>query len=210
MIEQKQRQAQHVCKKFLKYCILPKIVRSIYKGLGGTLSKTLKNMAGIAGARLAEERKSWRKDHPFGFIAKPTKNEDGTLNLFLWECAIPGKKDTIWDGGLYKLKMMFKDDYPSTPPKCRFDPPLFHPNVYPSGTVCLSLLDENKDWKPSISIKQLLMGIQDLLNAPNIEDPAQADAYQIFVQNRAEYEKRVKRQALQFAEDIVQKQLIDR
>ena len=29
-----------------------------------------------------------------------------------------------------------------------------------AGTVCLSLLDENKDWKPSISIKQLLIGIQ--------------------------------------------------
>lgn len=40
--------------------------------------------------------------------------------------------------------MLFKDDYPSTPPKCKFDPPLFHPNVYPSGTVCLSILDENK------------------------------------------------------------------
>lgn len=50
-----------------------------------------------------EERKAWRKDHPFGFIAKPARNEDGTLNLFQWECAIPGKKDTIWDGGLYKV-----------------------------------------------------------------------------------------------------------
>lgn len=60
-------------------------------------------MAGIAAGRLAEERKSWRKDHPFGFIAKPAKNEDGTLNLFQWECAIPGRKDTIWEGGLYKV-----------------------------------------------------------------------------------------------------------
>lgn len=60
-------------------------------------------MAGIAAGRLAEERKSWRKDHPFGFIAKPVKNEDGTLNLFQWECAIPGRKDTIWEGGLYKV-----------------------------------------------------------------------------------------------------------
>ena len=25
-----------------------------------------------------------------------------------------------------------------------FEPPLFHLNVYPSGTVCLSLLDEEK------------------------------------------------------------------
>lgn len=82
---------------------------------------------------------------------------------------------------------MFKDDFPSTPPKCRFEPPLFHPNVYPSGTVCLSLLDENKDWKPSLSIKQLLIGIQELLVSPNVEDPAQADAYQIYVQNRFVY-----------------------
>lgn len=49
-------------------------------------------MSGIALGRLAEERKSWRKDHPFGFIAKPTKNQDGSLNLMNWECYIPGKK----------------------------------------------------------------------------------------------------------------------
>jgi len=167
-------------------------------------------MAGIAAGRLTEERKSWRKDHPFGFIARPMKKDDGTLDLFNWECAIPGPKGSIWEGGLYKLKMLFRDDFPSTPPKCRFDPPLFHPNVYPSGTVCLSLLDENKDWKPSISMKQLLVGIQDLLITPNPEDPAQADAYKIFVENKVEYEKRVKKQALQFSEDIVQKQLLEK
>jgi hypothetical protein len=37
----------------------------------------------------------------------------------------------------------------------KFDPPLFHPNVYPSGTICLSILDEEKGWKPSITIKQV-------------------------------------------------------
>jgi hypothetical protein len=51
--------------------------------------------------------------------------------------------------------MLFKEDYPSSPPKCKFEPPLFHPNVYPSGTVCLSLLDEEKDWRPAITIKQV-------------------------------------------------------
>ncbi|KAI9555201.1 hypothetical protein GHT06_017716 [Daphnia sinensis] len=126
-------------------------------------------MSGIAIARLSEERKGWRKDHPFGFVARPTKNPDGTLNLMNWECAIPGKKSTPWENGLYKLRMIFKDDYPSSPPKCKFEPPLFHPNVYPSGTVCLSLLDEEKDWRPAITIKQILLGIQDLLNDPNIK-----------------------------------------
>jgi len=92
-------------------------------------------MSGIAIARLSEERKGWRKEHPFGFVARPTKNSDGTLNLMNWECAIPGKKGTPWENGLYKLRMIFKDDYPSSPPKCKFEPPLFHPNVYPSGNI---------------------------------------------------------------------------
>ena len=37
----------------------------------------------------------------------------------------------------------------------KFVPPLFHPNVYPSGTVCLSILNEDEAWKPGISIKQV-------------------------------------------------------
>uniref|UniRef100_A0A8B9H0X3 Ubiquitin-conjugating enzyme E2Ia n=1 Tax=Astyanax mexicanus TaxID=7994 RepID=A0A8B9H0X3_ASTMX len=90
----------------------------------------------------------------YGFVAVPTKNPDGTMNLMNWECAIPGKKGTPWEGGLFKLRMLFKDDYPSSPPKCKFEPPLFHPNVYPSGTVCLSILEEDKDWRPAITIKQ--------------------------------------------------------
>lgn len=78
----------------------------------------------------------------------------------------------------------FTDDYPSRPPKClfqhfslpedsaatssaltflciydvclgRFSPPLFHPNVYPSGTVCLSIIDADKAWRPSITVKQV-------------------------------------------------------
>jgi hypothetical protein len=45
--------------------------------------------------------------------------------------------------------------------KVKFVPPLFHQKVYLSGTVCLSLLKEEKDWRPAITIKQLLLGIKD-------------------------------------------------
>ena len=160
-------------------------------------------MSGIAQARLSEERKSWRKDHPFGFIARPTKNPDGTMNLMLWEYGIPGKRGTPWENGMYRGQIIFKDDFPSTPPKVKFVPPLFHPNVYPSGTVCLSLLDEEKDWRPAITIKQILLGIQDLLNDPNIKDPAQAEAYTCYCQNRADYEKRVRAQARAMSAEMV-------
>lgn len=48
------------------------------------------------------------------------------------------------------------------PPKCKFVPPLYHPNVYPSGTICLSILNEDDGWRPAITIKQLLLGAEQL------------------------------------------------
>ena len=35
-----------------------------------------------------------------GFVARPTKSADGTLNLMNWECGIPGKK------GVSKIKTL--------------------------------------------------------------------------------------------------------
>lgn len=75
----------------------------------------------------------------------------------------------------------------------KFNPPLFHPNVYPSGTVCLSILNEEEGWKPAITVKQIALGVQDLLDNPNPESPAQAEAYNLFKKDRVEYERRVRR-----------------
>ncbi|KAH7105226.1 ubiquitin-conjugating enzyme9 [Auriculariales sp. MPI-PUGE-AT-0066] len=152
-------------------------------------------MSGICRTRLAEERKQWRKDHPFGFYAHPAKMADGTQNLLEWQVGIPGKEKTHWESGIFKLVMTFPEDYPAKPPKCKFSPPLFHPNVYPSGTVCLSILDEEKGWKPGITIKQILLGIQELLNDPNINDPAQSEAYTMFRNDRSAYDRKIKQQA---------------
>lgn len=50
---------------------------------------------------------------------------------------------TDWEGGYFPLTLHFSEDYPSKPPKCKFPANFFHPNVYPSGTVCLSILNED-------------------------------------------------------------------
>lgn len=71
-------------------------------------------------------------------------------------------------------------------------PPLFHPNVYPSGTVCLSILNEEEGWKPAITIKEILLGIQFLLDEVNPDSPAQADAYNLFKKDRVAYERKVR------------------
>lgn len=93
------------------------------------------NIMALCTNRLQEERKQWRKDHPFGFYAKPERGANGVMNLKAWECGIPGKDKTLWEGGLFKLSVVFPDgkldrlqhpktkltmttEYPTKPPKC--------------------------------------------------------------------------------------------
>jgi len=77
----------------------------------------------------------------------------------------------------------------------KFVPPLFHPNVYPSGTICLSILNEEEGWRPAITLKQVLIGIQDLLDDPNPSSPAQSEAYHLYMNNKHEYKKRIRLEA---------------
>ena len=149
-------------------------------------------MEKISLERLLQERKDFKKSRPFGFYARPIKNSDGTLNMYKWECGIPGPEKSPWEGGLYELTLEFQEDYPSSPPKARFIDKLFHPNIYPSGSVCLSILNDEEDWKPSLRISDVLKGIQDLLKNPNEKSPAQQEAYSIYTKNRDLYNKRVK------------------
>jgi ubiquitin-protein ligase len=76
-------------------------------------------MEGMAVKRLKEERKAWRKDHPVGFYARPVSKGDGSSDIMTWEAGIPGKEETDWAGGVYKVELAFSDEYPSKPPKCK-------------------------------------------------------------------------------------------
>ena len=155
-------------------------------------------MAGIAVGRLAEERKSWRKDHPAGFWARPASNTDGSNNMLKWEAGIPGKEGTDWEGGEFRVVMHFSNEYPMKPPICAFSPPIYHVNVFPCGQICLSILKEGEGWKPAITIKQMLLGIQSLLNEPNTQSPAQPDASRLFMSNPVAYRKKIKDQTMRF------------
>ena len=140
--------------------------------------------------RLNQERKSWRMDHPSGFVARPETNDKGVVNLMRWRCEIPGPKDSVWERGVFKLFMEFPRDYPLKPPRCYFKPVLPHPNIYPSGTVCLSILNEEEDWKPSLTIKNILLGIQKMLKEePNLISPAQLEATKLYKKDKEKYQK---------------------
>lgn len=149
-----------------------------------------------ASSRLQQEYKLLRRDLPPGFFAKPLPARHGTTvrmnepDYFHWICGIPGKENTIWDGCTLRVYIFFEDDFPYSPPKLQFDPPLFHPNIYPSGTVCLSIL--NTDWKPTLTVAEILMSVQRLLDDPNLDSPAQGEAFQLRRDNLEEYNRRVR------------------
>jgi len=144
----------------------------------------------FAQLRLVEERNRWRKDHPPDFVARPAKSFNGEPNLFQWDCLIPGKPGSLWQGGYYKLVLEFPANYPVMPPIAKFTPPIPHLNVFPSGRVCLSILTSG--WKPSLNLRQILLGIQNLLDSPNPESPAHEIHYTNFMKNRALYDHNIK------------------
>jgi ubiquitin-conjugating enzyme E2 G2 len=53
---------------------------------------------------------------------------------------ITGPSESFYEEGLFKAKLKFPTDFPDSPPEMIFETPIIHPNVYPDGKVCISIL----------------------------------------------------------------------
>lgn len=111
-------------------------------------------------------------------------------------------RQTPWEGGSFPLQMAFSEDYPARAPQCKFVPPLFHPNVFPSGNICLSILNDDKDWKPTITVPMILTGIQALLNEPNMADPAHGEAHRMLSEEPDKYAERIRALAREYSDSM--------
>lgn len=102
--------------------------------------------------------------------------------------------------------MTFPKDYPYSPPKFRFTPPIYHPNVYRDGLLCISILHKSGDrtsgepdgetWSPAQTVETVLISIVSLLSDPNIDSPANVDAAVAWRKDREAYNKRVAQDVL--------------
>ena len=111
-------------------------------------------------------------------------------NIMTWRAFIEGPADTLFEGATFSLTMNFKDEYPKKPPHVRFETPVFHPNVYTNGEICLDLLQNN--WSPLYDASNVLLAIQTLLSDPNPDSPANSEAAKLFVNDKREYLRRVR------------------
>lgn len=135
--------------------------------------------------RILHDLRQISKECPEGISASP----DGD-DLMNWTCVIFGPDDTIWEGGIFQLKMTFTEEYPIKPPKVMFITKMFHPNIYVDGRICLDILQNN--WSPTYGVIAILSSIQLLLNEPNSSSPANGEAADLFDRNKREYDRRVK------------------
>eukprot|EP00659_Diplonema_papillatum_P004182 gene4182-6489_t len=85
--------------------------------------------------RLMRDYKKVQQDPPAGISAVPVDKD-----LMTWNAVMFGPEKTCWEGGSFKLKMVFSDDYPNKPPKVTFSTKMFHPNIYTDGSICLDIL----------------------------------------------------------------------
>ena len=150
--------------------------------------------------RLVEERKSWRRNHPHGFVARPAKNSDGSSNILLWKCKIKGKEHTEFDGTLIGVTLNFEgSEYPLRPPDIRFPDFNYHPNIGPSGVPSLSFIDNPELWISTTTIKDILLQIQDFLVNFNWEmghNPQAMEDYQSG--GVEEYKRKLRKELIKF------------
>ncbi|KAF9354964.1 Ubiquitin-conjugating enzyme E2 15 [Mortierella sp. AD094] len=132
-------------------------------------------------------------------------------NIFEWEIMIMGPQDTLYEGGFFRAILTFPQDYPLMPPKLKFDIDIYHPNVYPNGEVCISILHPpgedkygyekaSERWSPVHTVETILISVISMLSSPNDESPANIEAAKEWRDNYSSYKKKVQKIARQTAD----------
>jgi len=148
--------------------------------------------------RLMSEMKALQKENWIRF-----EHEDQP-NLMKWRFALMVvNSDSVFNGGYFRAEMTFTDDYPYSPPKFRFLHKITHPNIYPDGQLCISILhkpgeditsgeDASERWSPLQGAESVFRSILLLLDDPEINSPANVDAGVLYRDRREEYNQKAR------------------
>mgnify|MGYP002386835444 CR=1 FL=1 len=136
-------------------------------------------------------------------------------NVYEWQVLMQGPEDTDYEGGYFPCRLSFTSDFPNSPPTMRFTTRGFwHPNVYPDGRVCISILHEAKEdpfneaeqmsekWRPIIGVEAILVSVQSMLSEPNFSSPANIDASVEMQKDPEAYRKRIRQLVRRTLEEL--------
>lgn len=146
--------------------------------------------------RLMSEMKALRNEKWINF------EDDDEFNLLKWHFALMViNTDSPFNGGYFKAEMTFTEEYPYQPPNFRFLIPIAHPNIYPDGQLCISILhkpgedimsgeDASERWSPLQGAESVLRSVLLLLDDPEINSPANVDASVLYRDHHDDYLKK--------------------
>ena len=125
-------------------------------------------------------------------------------NIFVWELMIVGPPDTLYEGGFFQAKLEFPTEFPNLPPEMKFKSEMWHPNVFPDGKVCISILHPpgvdnlneletaEERWRPILGVESIIISVISMLSDPNDFSPANIDAAVMWRNDKAAFKKRVR------------------
>ncbi|EPE31441.1 UBC-like protein [Glarea lozoyensis ATCC 20868] len=165
---------------------------------GAAMPKSSSATAGLLARQFKEIQKA--RDLP-GISCGLVKD-----NVFEWEVMLMINDDCkYYGGGNFTCTLTFPPTYPLYPPTLIFKTPIpFHPNIYPDGTLCISILhppEEDKygyesaseRWSPVQSPETILVSTISLMYSPNDESPANVEAAKLWRAEKTSGDKEFKR-----------------
>jgi ubiquitin-conjugating enzyme E2 A len=135
--------------------------------------------------RLTKELHKLKNEPVEGFVLTDTEN------MMCWKGILNGPNDTPYQEGKFKIQFTFDEDYPKCPPSVKFLQPIFHPNIYRDGKICVDIL-QSHEWSPVQTVRSIVLSLQSLFMDPNPASPANRDAAQLLMKSKDEYNTKVK------------------
>ncbi|XP_062170727.1 ubiquitin-conjugating enzyme E2 4-like [Alnus glutinosa] len=110
-----------------------------------------------------------------------------------------GPKESLYEGGVWKIRVELPDAYPYKSPSIGFLNKIYHPNIDElSGSVCLDVINES--WSPMFDLLNVFeVVLPQLLLYPNPSHPFNGDAGALLMKDRKQYDQKVKEYCERYA-----------
>ena len=133
-------------------------------------------------------------------------------NIFTWNVSMLGPKNTPYENGLFRIRIIFPNDYPNHGPEFLFLNKIYHLNVNfntnntceKQGHICISSINEWRNYgkvtdKNIYGVKQALIDIFCLFNKQGKDSPYDDKMAKLYRDNPEQFNKNAKLWTQQFA-----------